>query len=338
MTALTGTAHGWYYNRRDPHPTAWYSIFDELTKYRHSWKIYLGVPTWRHPRSSWYQLVPHGYRADVTTASAFYTDLRAGMLPRFAFVRPGFGYSEEPREDISEGDAWLGQLVSAVARSPDWKSTAIFITYDEGGGFWDPVAPTVASGYGTRTPFVIISPWVRRGSYRQVSTNVSILSFIQHLWRMPPLTQLNAAQNDLAGAFDFGRRPLPRPRPPVAPSATIGFHGQSLASQVPVTWPHRWLRVYLDAETGGLSLSAGITGPLSLNVLPPKGVRMTAGLSKQTALVAGRAMIRVRFPAPGYYRIAAAGPDGSVGWTTVVVLARGQRAPAGGWGLPPSDF
>jgi phospholipase C len=75
--------------------------------------------------------VPRHHRADVTTASQF---LAAGTLPRFSFVRPGFGYSEEPREDIAEGDAWLGQLVQAVARSRYWKSTAIFLTYDEGGG------------------------------------------------------------------------------------------------------------------------------------------------------------------------------------------------------------
>jgi phospholipase C len=338
MMALNGTAHGWYYNRQDPHPASWYSIFDELTKYRQSWKIYLGVPTWRHPRSSWYQLVPRGHRADVTTASAFYTDLSTGQLPRFAFVRPGFGYSQEPREDIAEGDAWLGQLVRAVARSGYWKSTAIFLTYDEGGGFWDPVPPAVASGYGTRTPFVIISPWARRGAYRQITTNVSILSFMQHLWDMPPLTPVNARQNDLTGAFDFRRTPLPRPRPPVAPSATIGFHGRSIASQVRVGRPRHWLRIYLDAETAGLSLSAGIAGPLSLTVLPPKGIRMGAGFTRQTALVAGRAMIRVRFPAPGYYRVKASGPDGTVGWTTIVVLAPGRRADPGTSGLPPSGF
>ncbi len=329
MMALNATAHGWYYNRRNPHPAPWYSIFDELTQYRYTWKIYLGLPTWLHPRQSWYELVPRRHRSDVTTASQFYSDLASGALPRFSFVRPGFGYSEEPREDIAEGDAWLGQLVQAVARSRYWKSTAIFLTYDEGGGFWDPVPPPASGGYGTRTPMVIVSPWVRRGAFSQRTTNISILSFMQHLWGMPPLNSLNAQQNDLAAAFDFRQRPLHRPEPPVAPSATIGFHGPSLASEVRVVHPHQWLRVYLDAETRGLSLSAGLSGPLSLSLRAPKGVKAPASFPTRTELVSGRAMIRVRFRAPGYYRVAAAGPQGSVGWSTIVVLPAGRRPSPG---------
>jgi phospholipase C len=196
----------------------------------------------------------------------------------------------------------------------------------------------VSSGYGTRTPFVIISPWARRGVFRHRSTNVSILSFMQHLWDMPPLTSLNARQNDLVGAFDFRQRPLPRPRPPVAPSGTIGFHGRSLASEVRIVHPKRWLRIYLDAETAGLSLSAAISGSLTLTVLPPKGVKFPAALTKQTALVAGRAMVRMRFPAPGYYRMEASGPDGIAGWTTIVVLGPHQRPDTGTAGFSASGL
>jgi len=325
MMALNATAHGWYYNRRNPHPSRWYSIFDELTQYRYTWKIYLGLPTWLHPRQSWYQLVPRRHRSDVTTASRFFTDLTAGTLPRFSFVRPGFGYSEEPREDIAEGDAWLGQLVQAVARSRYWDSTAIFLTYDEGGGFWDPVPPPASTGYGTRTPMVIVSPWARHGAFTRRTTNMSILSFMQHLWGMAPLNALNAQQNDLAAAFGFRQRPLPRPSLPVAPSATIGFHGNSLASEVRVVHPHHWLRIYLDAETTGLSLSAGLSGPLALSLSTPAGVRHPASVPARTQMLAGRAMIRVRFARPGYYRLSAAGPDGSTGWTTIVVLPAHRR-------------
>jgi hypothetical protein len=178
----------------------------------------------------------------------------------------------------------------------------------------------VTTAYGTRTPMVIVSPWARRGAYTRRTTNISILSFMQHLWGMPPLNALNAQQNDLAGAFDFRQRPLPRPSLPVAPSATIGFHGASLASEVRTVHPHHWLRIYLDAETTGLSLSAGLSGALSLSLRTPEGVTHPASFRARTEMLDGRAMIRVRFAKPGYYRVAARGPDGSVGWTTLVVL------------------
>ena len=192
LMALNGTAHGWYSNQPDPRPKAWYSIFDELTAHGRSWKIYYALPRWILRGTVWQQIIPPGHARDLTTGSRFFTDLARGHLSAFSFVRPGIGYSEEPREDIGQGDAWLGQLVSAVARSRYWGSTAIFITYDEGGGFWDHVGPPRARGYGTRVPLVIVSPWARRGSYWQRSTSMSVLSFMQHLWNLPPLTPLNA--------------------------------------------------------------------------------------------------------------------------------------------------
>ena len=164
----------------------------------------------------------------------------------------------------------------------------------------------MTTGYGTRTPMVIVSPWARRGAYAHRTTNISILSFMQHLWGIAPLNSLNAQQNDLAGAFDFRQRPLRRPRLPVAPSATIGFHGKSLASEVRAVHPHHWLRIYLDAETTGLSLSAGLSGWLSLSLATPWGVAHPASFPSRTQLRSGRAMIRVRFAKPGYYRVTAA--------------------------------
>jgi phospholipase C len=215
-----------------------------------------------------------------------------------------------------------------VARSRYWDSTAIFVTYDEGGGFWDPVPPPVTTGYGTRTPMVIVSPWARHGAYTRRTTNISILSFMQHLWGMAPLNGLNAQQNDMAGAFDFRQHRLRRPRLPVAPSATIGFHGKSLASEVRVVHPHHWLRIYLDAETSGLSLSAGLSGQLSLSLATPKGVTHPASFPSRTQMRNGRALIRVRFAEPGYYRVTAAGPGGCEGWTTLVVLPSHRRPSA----------
>ena len=320
LTALTGTDHGWNAGRPGPHPEPWYSIFDELTAHGRSWKIYYALPRWVLRGTVWQQLIPPGHARDLTTASQFFTDLRRGHLPAFSFVRPGVGYSQEPREDIGQGDAWLGQLMSAVARSRYWRSTAIFVTYDEGGGFWDHVGPPRARGYGTRIPLVIVSPWARRGFYWHRSSSVSILSFVQHLWNMPPLTRLNATQNDLLGAFDFHQPALPPPRPPVAPADTIGFHGRSDLLEVKAPRARHWLTINLEAETGGLTLDRALSGQVHLTLTKPAGVTAQASFPASAVLAGGRASLRVKFPAPGYYRIAAAGPDGSLGWTTVIVL------------------
>jgi phospholipase C len=337
MMAVNGTAHGWYYDRPDPHPAPWYSIFEELATYGHSWGIYVGIPQSYLHGTAWYAMVPPGQAADVRTASDFITALATGHLPAFSFIRPGWGYSEEPREDIGEGDAWLGQLVSAVARSRYWPSTAIFISYDEGGGFWDNLAPPVARGYGTRTPLVIVSPWARHGVFGEPTTNISVLSYLQHLWHMPPLTRLNSLQNNLTGAFDYSQPPLPPPTLPVAPPDTIGFHGRTMERRVRIAHPGGPLRLYLDAETSGLALDQAMTGPLTLTLTPPRGVTVR-GFPASTRLVAGRAMVRVTFPAPGYYRITASGPDGSVGWVTVVVLPWHGHPGHGTSGLPRSTM
>ncbi len=149
MTALNGTAHDWYYNNLEPGATQpWNSIFDELSAHNRTWKIYYALPTSILSGTIWDQIIPPADTADLTTGGQFFTDLANGNLPDFSFVRPGVGYSTEPPEDIGEGDAWIGQLVNAVAHSQYWNSTAIFVSYDEGGGFWDHVAPSVASGYG----------------------------------------------------------------------------------------------------------------------------------------------------------------------------------------------
>jgi phospholipase C len=330
MMAVTGTAHGRHPDSPAPHHRRWHSIFGELTARGRTWKIYLALPRWLHRSKGWYKLVPRGHRRDVTTASHFYTDLADGHLPAFSFVRPGAGYSEEPREDITEGDLWLGQLVNAVARSRYWRSTALFVTYDEGGGFADHVAPPVKPGYGTRTPMVIVSPYARRGTFRSRCTNMSILSFMQHLWRMPPLTPLNFHQNDLLEAFDVHQHPLRAPAMPLAPPDTIGFHASNLVNEVYTPRPHHLLRMQLDAETPGLRLDRKASGRVRLRVFRPRGARKLRHFPASAWLHGGRALITARFPVPGYYRVRARGPHGSIGWLTVAVTGRtgaGRRAP-----------
>jgi phospholipase C len=329
LTALNGTDHGWVYNNLEPGPTPpWNSIFDELTAHGRSWKIYYALPPSALTGTVWPQLLPPGHAADLTTGSAFFADLAAGSLPSFSFVRPGVDYSTEPPEDISEGDAWVGQLVNAVAHSRYWNSTAIFVTYDESGGFWDHVAPAASTGYGARTPMIIISPYARRGVYHQQSTNVSILSFMQQLWGLPALTPLNARQNDLFSAFNFSQAPLAPPAVPFAPSDTIGFHGPGgILTDAGVTSPGRSVTINLEAETGGLVLDSAVNGSVALTLAPPPGITAPSSFPASVGLSGGQASITVSFPSAGYWRIAASGPGGSKGWVTVDVGVTPDTAP-----------
>jgi phospholipase C len=329
MAALNGTAHGWFSNNLDPNDTRpWNSIFDEMTAAGRSWKIYYALPRTVLDGTLWEKIIPSGHEDDITSGDQFFTDIGDGHLPDFSFVRPGVGYSGEAEEDLGNPDAWIGQLVSAVAHSQYWSSTAIFVSYDEGGGFWDHVAPTAASGYGTRTPLTIISPYARPGVYHKETTNVSILSFMQKAWGLAPLTPLNMRQNDLMSAFDFHQAPLPAPVVPVAPAHTLAFHGpEGILTDIAEPRPGQPVSISLWAETPGLTLDSGVSGTVQLSVTPPPGVAVPLGIPTSVALTVGQASITLTFRTSGYYRLAATGPDGSVGWATVDVGTTPATAP-----------
>jgi phospholipase C len=97
-------------------------------------------------------------------------------------------------------------LVEAVRASPQWPTTAVIVTYDENGGFWDHLAPPPGDelGPGVRVPTMIISPWARRGYVDHTTyETMSILATIEHRFGLDPLTERDARAPDLAPAFQF---------------------------------------------------------------------------------------------------------------------------------------
>ena len=171
-------------------------------------------------------------RRNVQAMSHFFQAARTGTLPAVSWVTPSQTVSEHPPALITSGEAWVTRVVNAVMRSKDWWHTAIFLTWDDWGGFYDHVAPPTvdAGGYGLRVPGLVISPYARRGYIdHQVLTSDAYLKFIEdrflHGRRLNPRTdgrpdprpdvrESLPGLGDLLADFNFHQRPR---RPMILP-------------------------------------------------------------------------------------------------------------------------
>jgi phospholipase C len=114
----------------------------------------------------WFDTVRQDHQlSDVAPVSSFFAAARDGTLPAVSWVVPAQKVSDHPPALISAGQTYVTSLVDALMKSPDWGSTAIFLAWDDWGGFYDHVPPPTidAQGYGLRVPGLLISPWARHG-------------------------------------------------------------------------------------------------------------------------------------------------------------------------------
>ncbi|MEA2642336.1 MAG: hypothetical protein QOF51_3730 [Chloroflexota bacterium] len=148
-----------------------------------------------------------GRTAHLKDESQLLTDLQGGKLPNVVFIKPKALNSEHPGcAALSPGDWHAASLVAAIQHSRYWQRSAIVVTYDENGGFWDHVAPPLVDrwGPGTRVPAIIISPYAKRGFVdHTVYDTTSILRFIEWRWGLDPLGSRDASANNLLNAFNF---------------------------------------------------------------------------------------------------------------------------------------
>jgi phospholipase C len=135
------------------------------------------------------------------------TQAQNGTLRNVTFVTPTYKRSQHNNTSMAMGDNWIGSVVGAIMSGPQWSSTAIFITYDDCGCFYDPVPPP--AGDGIRSPMVIVSPYARAGftDSSSASTN-SILAFIERTFGLAALGAADRNAYDYSGSFDFSQSPL----------------------------------------------------------------------------------------------------------------------------------
>ena len=166
---------------------------------------------------------------DIRSLGSYFAAARAGALPSVSWVTPSAPDSEHPPASVHQGQAFVTAVINAAMRSPDWASTAIFLSWDDWGGFYDHVVPPAVdqNGYGLRVPGIVISPYARKGYIdHQVLSSDAYLKFIEDDFlggaRLDPRTDGRPDSRpgvredapllgNLVADFDFSQPP----RPPV---------------------------------------------------------------------------------------------------------------------------
>ncbi len=217
------------------------TIFDRLDSYHITWKDYFpDAPTAALFLPEYSANLSNGRLAPI---NEFLADAAAGALPQFSLVDPYTNYSEEDG-DISIGEAFAARIISAVLTSPNWSRTAMFLVYDEHGGWYDHVPPQPAlrpddvppeitvppdqpGAYdytGFRVPCVVISPFAKRNFVSHVvHEHTSLLKFVESKWNLPAMTYRDANAPDMSEFFTFAGHP-PFAASASAPCATEPVH------------------------------------------------------------------------------------------------------------------
>jgi phospholipase C len=148
----------------------------------------------------------------VVPPSQFIQDATNGQLPNVSWIVVGSGNSEHPPASSCVGENWTVRQLNAVMLGPQWDSTAVFLTWDDFGGFYDHVPPPVVDtyGFGPRVPLIIVSPYARAGLVSHtVYEFSSLLRFVENRWSLGALTDRDNLANDPSDSFDFDQAPLP---------------------------------------------------------------------------------------------------------------------------------
>ncbi len=182
----------------------------------------------------WWNLLPYfdtvkedHQLSNVTPIENFYKAAKAGTLPSVSWISPSSDVSEHPTALVSVGQSYVTGLINAVMKGPDWKDSAIFLVWDDWGGFYDHVKPPAVDidGYGLRVPAMVISPYAKPHYIdHQILSFDAYLKFVEDDFlggarlnpktdgrpdRRPDVREDVPILGDLTNVFDFNQKPLP---------------------------------------------------------------------------------------------------------------------------------
>jgi phospholipase C len=148
----------------------------------------------------------------ITPPSRVLTAITNGNLAGVVWVTPTSLASDHPKETDGTGPSWVSSVVNAIGTSKYWNSTAIFIVWDDWGGFYDHVPPTIYNSFelGFRVPLIVVSPYARKGYVSHTQHEFgSILKFTEKTFGLPTLGTTDRRADDLGDLFNFRQPPTP---------------------------------------------------------------------------------------------------------------------------------
>ncbi len=201
------------------------TVFDQLNAHHLSWKFYAqgykaGVQPSKAQITRNPLLVMPAFQHDprLVDASQYFVDLDKGQLPEVSYVTAATTDSERSPQDPAQGEAFVRSLVNALMQSSEWSHTALLLTYDDSGGWYDHVEPPGVAGttLGVRVPTLLISPYAKPGYVDSTTTDsASIPGFIDDVFKLPAITPAVNEVGSVMSAVDTSQRPNP---PIIGPS------------------------------------------------------------------------------------------------------------------------
>jgi phospholipase C len=193
------------------------TLGDILDAHQISWKYYSGPYGSSGYQWNVYNNIKHirygqEWSARMADQAQFDNDARSGNLPTVAWLTAPNEMTEHPNYSTCYGENWTVDKINSIMQGPDWNSTAIFLTWDDFGGFYDHVAPQQIDrfGLGPRVPLLIISPYAKASTVIHTQYEFSsVLKFIETRFGLPALGTRDVTANDMTDAFDFTQSPLP---------------------------------------------------------------------------------------------------------------------------------
>ena len=192
------------------------TLADELDGAGVSWRYYAPVAAGPDFGGSWsaYDAIQHIRNGsdwlNVDSPETNILNDASGPLPAVTYVVPDSANSDHPSSDSNTGPQWVANVVNAIGSGPNWNSTAIFIVWDDWGGWFDPVAPAQIDnmGLGFRVPLIVVSPFARNGYVSKKPHELgSILHFIEERFGLAAMGASDRRADDLLDCFNFGQAP-----------------------------------------------------------------------------------------------------------------------------------